>query len=148
MNNNFNNDKNNSNEYVWNDAMILDKIQEILNDKNLDDLEFTPEELENLKNKLNDSLTLEEVNESACVLAENIKELKEIPKNDIKEYISTLINYLNEHNLKCVIGEFNGIEFEVFNNSNVDDVFNEYYAKYDETYGISDMLSDLGFDLK
>ena len=47
-------------------------------------------------------------------------------------------------NLKCIIGEFNGIEFEVHEDSNVDDVFNEYYAKYDKTYGISDMLSDLG----
>ena len=47
-------------------------------------------------------------------------------------------------NLKCIIGEFKGIEFEVHEDSNVDDVFNEYYAKYDKTYGISDMLSDLG----
>ena len=58
--------------------------------------------------------------------------------------ISRLINYLNENNLKSIIGEYEGIEFEVFKNSTVEEVFKNYYDKYDETYGISNMLSDLG----
>ena len=62
---------------------------------------------------------------------------------NIKEYIKRLIKYLNNTNLKCIIGEFKGIEFEVFNDSDVDDVFNDYYSKYDQAYGISQMLSDL-----
>ena len=143
MNNDFNN-KYTSDKYLWNDAMILDKIQEILQEKDLNDLELTEEELYNIKAQLNDSLSLEEMNESACLIAENIDELKISPKEDIKDYISKLINYLAKNNFKCIIGEFNGIEFEVHENSNVDDVFKEYYSKYDEIYGISQMLSDLG----
>ena len=143
MNNDFNN-KYTSDKYLWNDAMILDKIQEILQEKDLNDLDLTEEELYNIKAQLNDSLSLEEMNESACLIAENIDELKTSPKEDIKDYISKLINYLDKNNFKCIIGEFNGIEFEVHENSNVDDVFKEYYSKYDDIYGISQMLSDLG----
>ena len=138
------NNKHNSSKYAWNDALILDKIQEILDGKNIDDLEFTQEEIENLKSQLKDSISDHELNESASLLAESICELQLLPDEDIKSYISRLIDYLDKSNLKCIIGEFNGIEFEVHENSNVDDVFNEYYAKYDKTYGISDMLSDLG----
>ncbi|WP_343342910.1 hypothetical protein [Terrisporobacter petrolearius] len=134
----------NSNKYSWNESMILDKIQEILDDKNIDDLELSKEELEDIISKLNNNISTEELNESACIIAENIDELKVLPKEDIKEYILRLINYLNNTNLKCIIGEFKGIEFEVFKDSNVDDVFKDYYSKYDETYGISSMLSDLG----
>lgn len=145
MNSNIDNKiTSNSNKYAWNESMILDKIQEVLDGKNIDDLELSQEELENIMSKLDDSLSTEELNESACIVAENIDELNVLPKEDIKEYILRLINYLNNTNLKCIIGEFKGIEFEVFRNSNVDDVFKEYYSKYDETYGISSMLSDLG----
>lgn len=143
MNNSFDN-KNDSSKYAWNDAMILDKIQEILQGKNIDDLELTEEELENIKSQLNDSLSSEELNHCVCAIAENIDELKVLPKEDVKEYISRLINYLNNTNLKCIIGEFKGIEFEVFADSNVENVFKDYYLKYDETYKISEMLSDLG----
>ena len=143
MNNDFNN-KYTSDKYLWNDAMILDKIQEILQEKDLNDLDLTEEDLCSIKTQLNDSLSLEEMNESACLIAENIDELKTSPKEDIKDYISKLINYLDKNNFKCIIGEFNGIVFEVHENSNVDDVFKEYYSKYDEIYGISQMLSDLG----
>ncbi len=104
MNNNFDN-KNESSKYAWNEAMILDKIQEVLDGKNIDELEITEEELENIKSQLNDSLSSEELNESACIIAENIDELKILPKNDLKEYILNLINYLNTNNLKCIIGE-------------------------------------------
>lgn len=145
MNNNIDNKiTSNSNKYAWNESMILDKIQEILDGKNIDDLELSQEELESIMSKLDNSLSTEELNESACIVAENIDELNVLPKEDIKEYILKLINYLNNTNLKCIIGEFKGIEFEVFRNSNVDDVFKDYYSKYDETYGISSMLSDLG----
>ena len=138
------NNKHNPSKYAWNDALILDKIQEILDGKNIDDLDFTQEEIENLKTQLRDNISDDELNESASLLAESIYELQLLPDEDIKSYISRLIDYLDKSNLKCIIGEFKGIEFEVHENSNVDDIFNEYYAKYDKTYGISDMLSDLG----
>lgn len=145
MNNNIDNKiTSNSNKYSWNESMILDKIQEILDDKNIDDLEFSQEELENIISKLSNSISTEELNESACIVAENIDELNVLPEEDIKEYIIRLIDYLNNTNLKCIIGEFKGIEFEVFRDSNVDNVFKDYYSKYDEIYGISSMLSDLG----
>ena len=143
MNNKIDN-KITSSKYAWNESMILDKIQEILDGKNIDDLEISEKELENIKSKLSDSLSSEELNQSACIVAENIDGLSVLPKEDIKEYISRLIDYLNNTNLKCIIGEFKGIEFEVYKNSNVNDVFKEYYSKYDEAYEISDMLSDLG----
>ena len=127
------NNKHNSSKYAWNDALILDKIQEILDGKNIDDLDFTQEEIENLKTQLSHSISDDELNESASLLAESICELKLLPDEDIKSYISRLIDYLDKSNLKCIIGEFNGIEFEVHEDSNVDDVFNEYYAKYDKT---------------
>ena len=138
------NNKHNSSKYAWNDALILDKIQEILDGKNIDDLDFTQEEIENLKTQLRDNISDDELNESASLLAESIYELQLLPDEDIKSYISRLIDYLDKSNLKCIIGKFNGIDFEVHENSNVDDIFNEYYDKYDKTYGISDMLSDLG----
>ncbi len=139
MNNKFSNK-----EYAWNDAMILDKIQEILEGKNLDDLEFTEEELANIKNQLSKSISEDEINESAYIVAENIDELKVLANEDIKDYIVRLKNYLDETTLKCIRAEFKGIDFEVYKDSSVDDVFKEYYSKYDAIYGISDMLSDLG----
>ena len=136
MNNNFN-------KFAFNDAMILDKIQEILEGKNIDELELTEEELEMIKSQLEENLSSEELNESSALVASSIEELDVLPNEDIKEYIKRLIKYLNNTNLKCIIGEFKGIEFEVFNDSDVDDVFNDYYSKYDQAYGISQMLSDL-----
>ena len=136
MNNNFN-------KFAFNDAMILDKIQEILEGKNIDELELTEEELKMIKSQLEENLSSEELNESSALVASSIEGLAVLPNEDIKEYIKRLIKYLNNTNLKCIIGEFKGIEFEVFNDSTVDDVFNDYYSKYDEAYGISQMLSDL-----
>ena len=136
MNNNFN-------KFAFNDAMILDKIQEILEGKNIDELELTEDELEMIKSQLEENLSSEELNESSALVASSIEELDVLPNEDIKEYIKRLIKYLNSTNLKCIIGEFKGIEFEVFNDSTVDDVFNDYYSKYDQAYGISQMLSDL-----
>ena len=136
MNNNFN-------KFAFNDAMILDKIQEILEGKNIDELELTEDELEMIKSQLEENLSSEELNESSALVASSIEGLDVLPNEDIKEYIKRLIKYLNNTNLKCIIGEFKGIEFEVFNDSTVDDVFNDYYSKYDEAYGISQMLSDL-----
>lgn len=132
------------NKYAWNDAMILDKIQEILDIENIDDMDITPENLEKIKDLLSENISTEDINNSASILAESIDELKTTSKQDIKDYISRLINYLNENNLKSIIGEYEGIEFEVFKNSTVEEVFKNYYNKYDETYGISNMLSDLG----
>lgn len=136
MNNNFN-------KFAFNDAMILDKIQEILEGKNIDELELTEEELKMIKSQLEENLSSEELNESSALVASSIEELDVLPNEDIKEYIKRLIKYLNNTNLKCIIGEFKGIEFEVFNDSDVDDVFNDYYSKYDQAYGISQILSDL-----
>lgn len=136
MNNNFN-------KFAFNDAMILDKIQEILEGKNIDELEITEEELKMIRFQLEENLSSEELNESSALVASSIEELDVLPNEDIKEYIKRLIKYLNNTNLKCIIGEFKGIEFEVFNDSTVDDVFNDYYSKYDQAYGISQMLSDL-----
>ena len=136
MNNNFN-------KFAFNDAMILDKIQEILEGKNIDELELTEEELKMIKSQLEENLSSEELNESSALVASRIEGLDVLPNEDIKEYIKRLIKYLNNTNLKCIIGEFKGIEFEVFNDSTVDDVFNDYYSKYDQAYGISQMLSDL-----
>nr|WP_295610615.1 hypothetical protein [uncultured Terrisporobacter sp.] len=132
------------NKYAWNDAMILDKIQEVLDIENIDDMDITPENLEKIKDLLSENISTEDINNSASILAESIDELKTTSKQDIKDYISRLINYLNENNLKSIIGEYEGIEFEVFKNSTVEEVFKNYYDKYDETYGISSMLSDLG----
>lgn len=132
------------NKYAWNDAMILDKIQEVLDIENIDDMDITPENLEKIKDLLSENISTEDINNSASILAESIDELKTTSKQDIKDYISRLINYLNENNLKSIIGEYEGIEFEVFKNSTVKEVFKNYYDKYDETYGISNMLSDLG----
>ena len=138
------NKKNNFNKYKWNDSMILDKIQEILENKNIDELELTDEELEKIKTKLNENISLEEINQSAYIIAQNIDELKVLPDDDIKEYILRLQNYLNSTNFKCIKAEFKGIEFDVSKNLSFDDIFNEYYSKYDKIYGISQMLSDLG----
>lgn len=132
------------NKYAWNDAMILGKIQEVLDIENIDDMDITPENLEKIKDLLSENISTEDINNSASILAESIDELKTTSKQDIKDYISRLINYLNKNNLKSIIGEYEGIEFEVFKNSTVEEVFKNYYNKYDETYGISNMLSDLG----
>ena len=132
------------NKYAWNDAMILDKIQEVLDIENIDDMDIPPENLEKIKDLLSENISTEDINNSASILAESIDELKTTSKQDIKDYISRLINYLNKNNLKSIIGEYEGIEFEVFKNSTVEEVFKNYYDKYDETYGISNMLSDLG----
>lgn len=138
------NTKDNTNKYAWNDAMILDKIQDILEDKNIDELELTEDYLENLKVQLSESISIEEITEAGCIVAQNIEDLKVLPNEDIKEYILRLKNYLNNTSLKFIKAEFKGIEFKVYKDSNIDDVFNEYYTKYDDVYGISQMLSDLG----
>lgn len=138
------NTKDNSDKYAWNDALILDKLQDILKDKNLDELELTEEELESLRMQLSESLSIDEVTEAGCIVAQNIEELEALPNEDIKDYILRLKNYLNNTSLKFIKAEFKGIEFEVYKNSNIDDVFNDYYDKYDKSYGISEMLSDLG----
>lgn len=138
------NTKDNSDKYAWNDALILDKLQDILKNKNLDELELTEEELESLRMQLSESLSIDEVTEAGCIVAQNIEELEALPNEDIKDYILRLKNYLNNTSLKFIKAEFKGIEFEVYKNSNIDDVFNDYYDKYDKSYGISEMLSDLG----
>lgn len=142
MDKNFTN--NNSSKYAWNDAMILDKVQEILGCNNIDDLDFNEETLENLKARLNENISLEEINESAYLVAQNIDELKVCPDEEIKDYILKLKNYLDSTNVTLIKGEFKGIEFDVHGDSSIEDVFKEYYSKYDDIYGISEMLSDLG----
>ena len=101
------------NKYAWNDAMILDKIQEILKDKNIENMDITSEELERIKEQLSESISEEDLNNSSCLLAESIEELK-APKDDIKAYINKLIKYIKAHNLKCIMGEFDGIECIIY----------------------------------
>ena len=87
------------NKYAWNDAMILDKIQEVLDIENKDDMDITPENLEKIKDLLSENISTEDINNSASILAESIDELKTPSKQDIKDYISRLINYLNKKNI-------------------------------------------------
>lgn len=138
--------KNNDNciEYGWNESLILDKIQEILDIKNIDELEFDEDTIENFKNELIQNISFEEITQSGYIIAKNVKELNVLPQEGVKDYILRLKNYLNDTTLNCIKADFQGIEFEVHKNSSIDDVFKEYYSKYDELYGISQMLSDLG----
>lgn len=138
--------KNNDNciEYGWNESLILDKIQELLDVQSIDDLELDENTIENLKNKLIQNVSFEEINQSGYIIAKNVKELNVLPQEEIKDYILRLKNYLNNSTLNCIKADFQGIEFEIYKNSSIDDVFKEYYSKYDESYGISQMLSDLG----
>lgn len=138
--------KNNDNciEYGWNESLILDKIQEVLDIKNIDELEFDEDTIENFKNELIQNVSFEEITQSGYIIAKNVKELNVLPQEGVKDYILRLKNYLNNSTLNCIKADFQGIEFEIHKNSSVDDVFNEYYSKYDELYGISQMLSDLG----
>lgn len=138
--------KNNDNciEYGWNESLILDKIQELLDIQSIDDLELDENTIENLKNKLIQNVSFEEINQSGYIIAKNVKELNVLPQEEIKDYILRLKNYLNNSTLNCIKADFQGIEFEIYKNSSIDDVFKEYYSKYDESYGISQMLSDLG----
>ena len=75
------------NKYAWNDAMILDKIQEVLDIENIDDMDITPENLEKIKDLLSENISTEDINNSASILAESIDELKTTSKQDIKDYI-------------------------------------------------------------
>lgn len=138
--------KNNDNciEYGWSESLILDKIQELLDVQSIDDLELDEYTIENLKNKLIQNVSFEEINQSCYIIAKNVKELNVLPQEEIKDYILRLKNYLNNTTINCIKADFKGIEFEVYKNSSIDDVFKEYYSKYDESYGISQMLSDLG----
>lgn len=138
--------KNNDNciEYGWNESLILDNIQEILDIKNIDELEFDEDTIENFKNELIQNISFEEITQSGYIIAKNVKELNVLPQEGVKDYILRLKNYLNDTTLNCIKADFQGIEFEVHKNSSIDDVFKEYYSKYDESYGISQMLSDLG----
>lgn len=138
--------KNNDNciEYGWSESLILGKIQELLDVQSIDDLELDEDTIENLKNKLIQNVSFEEINQSGYIIAKNVKELNVLPQEEIKDYILRLKNYLNNSTLNCIKADFQGIEFEVYKNSSIDDIFKEYYSKYDESYGISQMLSDLG----
>lgn len=138
--------KNNDNciDYGWNESLILDKIQELLDVQSIDDLELDEDTIENLKNKLIQNVSFEEINQSGYIIAKNVKELNVLPKEGVKDYILRLKNYLNNSTLNCIKADFQGIEFEIYKNSSIEDVFKEYYSKYDEAYGISQMLSDLG----
>ncbi|MCC0639706.1 MULTISPECIES: hypothetical protein [unclassified Clostridioides] len=60
MNYEFNN-KDTSSNYAWNNAMILYKIQEILEDKNIDDLEFTKGNQKHLEAQLGKSISSESI---------------------------------------------------------------------------------------
>lgn len=131
-------------DYEFNDSMIIDKIQDILKGKNIDEIELTDEELGHIKNILGENLSFEEVQDCAYLVAENIDELNILPDEQIKEYIYRLKAYLINTTFNSIKAEFKGVDFVVSRDSSIDDVFKEYYAKYDSLYGISDMLIDLG----
>lgn len=137
-------ENNKTNIFAFNDAMILDKIQELLNGQELEDLDLTPEKLELLRNQLIENISSDEVNDSVFILAENIEELTVLPKEDIKDYIKRIKDYLDTTTVKFIKAEYKGVEFEVCKDSSIDDLFKDYYSKYDEMYGITDMLYDLG----
>ena len=69
------------NKYAWNDAMILGKIQEVLDIENIDDMDITPENLEKIKDLLSENISTEDINNSASILAESIDELKTTSKH-------------------------------------------------------------------
>lgn len=137
-------ENNKTNIFAFNDAMILDKIQELLNGQELEDLDLTPEKLELLRNQLIENISSDEVNDSVFILAEKIEELTVLPKEDIKDYIKRIKDYLDTTTVKFIKAEYKGVEFEVCKDSSIDDLFKDYYSKYDEMYGITDMLYDLG----
>ena len=60
----------------------------------------------------------------AYIVAQSIDELKVLPEDNIRDYILRLINYLNDTTFMCIRGEFKGIEFNVYQDSSVEDVFN------------------------
>lgn len=134
----------NKNEYTWNNAVILDKIHSVLDTQNIDDIQLTDELLNEIKSKLDNSISTDDITNSVFILAKNIAELKSLPDEDIKVYIARLQSYLNSTSFKYIIAEFNGIEFEINKQDSIEDIFSNYYSKYDVTYGISDMLFDLG----
>lgn len=143
MINKFNN-QNNSNIYSWNDAFILDKLEEILKSQNLDELELTDELLNNLLNQLSENTSYEEINNSAHIIAQNIDTLRPTPSENAKDYILRLKKYLDTTTFKHIKAEFKGVEFEISKDSYIEDIFDNFYAKYDEMYGITSMLFDLG----
>ena len=117
--------KNNDNciEYGWNKSLILDKIQELLDVQSIDELELDENTIENLKNKLIQNVSFEEINQSGYIIAKNVKELNVLPQEEIKDYILRLKNYLNNSTLNCIKADFQGIEFEIYKNSSIDDGF-------------------------
>ena len=143
MINKFNN-QNNSNIYSWNDSFILDKLEGILKSQNLDELELTDELLNDLLNQLSKNTSYEEINNSAHIIAQNIDTLRPTPSENAKDYILRLKKYLDTTTFKHIKAEFKGVEFEISKDSYIEDVFDNFYAKYDEMYGITSMLFDLG----
>ena len=138
------NDQNNSNIYSWNDSFILDKLEGILKVQNLDELELTDELLNDLLNQLSKNTSYEEINNSAHIIAQNIDTLRPTPSEDAKDYILRLKKYLDTTTFKHIKAEFKGVEFEISKDSYIEDIFDNFYAKYDEMYGITSMLFDLG----
>ena len=138
------NNQNNSNIYSWNDAFILDKLEEILKTQNLDELELTDELLNDLLNQLSKNTSYEEINNSAYIIAQNIDTLRPTPSENAKDYILRLKKYLDTTTFKHIKAEFKGVEFEISKDSYIEDIFDNFYAKYDEMYGITSMLFDLG----
>ncbi|MDO7205502.1 hypothetical protein Q5M85_16665 [Paraclostridium bifermentans] len=67
--------KNNDNciEYGWSESLILDKVQELLDVQSIDDLELDEYTIENLKNKLIQNVSFEEITQSGYIIAKNVK---------------------------------------------------------------------------
>ena len=68
-----------------------------------------------------------------------------VKENDLVDAINKAAKkYLDTTTFKHIKAEFKGVEFEISKDSYIEDIFDNFYAKYDEMYGITSKLFDLG----
>ena len=126
-----------NNTYGFNDNMILDKLIDIFDGKNIEEIDINI-----IKDKLSDSISFDDVKESSFILADSV--VGECNNDNILDYIKDVIAYLQNSSFDIAKTSIKGIEFDIMVDDNPDEVFNNFYTMYDEMYGISDMLSDFG----
>ena len=131
-----------NNTYGFNDNMILDKLIDIFDGKNIEEIDFSENNINIIKDKLSDSISFDDVKESSFILADSV--VGECNNDNILDYIKDVIAYLQNSSFDIAKTSIKGIEFDIMVDDNPDEVFNNFYTMYDEIYGISDMLSDFG----
>ena len=131
-----------NNTYGFNDNMILDKLIDIFDGKNIEEIDFSENNINIIKDKLSDSISFDDVKESSFILADSV--VGECNNDNILDYIKDVIAYLQNSSFDIAKASIKGIEFDIMVDDNPDEVFNNFYTMYDEIYGISDMLSDFG----